>query len=69
MRKDFLAAALAAAVLAPMKGHAQERVCPQFLAQYCVERDDGAKETRMTNPCFAERDHVKVVHPGPCKKD
>jgi hypothetical protein len=68
MIRKFLAAALAAASLAPIKAPAQERVCPHFLAQYCVERDDGGQETRMTNPCLAERDHVKVVHPGPCNK-
>lgn len=71
MRRELLiiAAAFAGAKAGPLAAVAQERVCPQFLARYCVEREDGGHETRMTNPCFAERDHAKVVHPGPCEKE
>jgi hypothetical protein len=43
------------------------RVCPQYLTRYCVREPDGTISTVQTNPCFACKRHVRILHIGACK--
>jgi hypothetical protein len=43
------------------------RICPQYLTQSCVREHDGTISTVQTNPCFACRRHVRILHIGACK--
>jgi hypothetical protein len=44
------------------------RICPQFLARYCVVNRAGIRSTIWTNPCFARERHLRILYAGHCKK-
>jgi hypothetical protein len=60
-------AVAAAIILAPGQASACSRICPQYLAKYCVVAPDGQIETVWTNPCFACWAHLRVLYLGECK--
>ncbi len=67
--KVALLAALAAPLFAPGRAAAANgEICPQFEARYCIVNCDGRHLTVMTNPCFARREHLRVLHAGSCNK-
>ncbi len=43
------------------------KICPQFLAKYCVVNRDGRIATVWTNPCFAREGGLRILYPGSCK--
>ena len=53
--------------LGPRQSAACPRICPQFLAEYCVVEPDGQISTVETNPCFACRQHLRILYMGHCK--
>ena len=65
--KVALSAAVIGLALAPRETAACPRICPQFLAQYCVVEPDGNISTVWTNPCFACRQHIRILYSGACK--
>ena len=63
----FAATALTAISIAG-GDHAQaQKICPHFVAEYCVVEKDGARHTASTNPCFAEERGARVLHMGACE--
>ncbi len=42
-------------------------MCPQVEMEYCVRGKDGAKFTTWTNPCFAKKSGLHILHKGACK--
>lgn len=66
--KIALLAATVALTFAPSDGAAASRFCPQFLTQYCVVNAAGMRYTAETNPCFARREHLRILYRGQCKK-
>jgi hypothetical protein len=70
LRNAYKLAIFAAAIglaLAPREASACARICPQFLAQYCVVEPDGMISTVWTNPCFACWQHLRVLYQGQCR--
>ena len=51
----------------PHESVAAGRICPQYLARYCVEDADGIRSITWTNPCLAELKHLHVLHRGRCQ--
>ena len=47
---------------------AAARICPRFLARYCVVNAAGKRETIWTNPCFAREAHLRILYPGHCRR-
>ena len=43
------------------------KICPQFLAKYCVYNSSRLIFTAETNPCFAKQRHWTVIYGGQCK--
>jgi len=63
-------AALAFAALAGsavMATSAQAKICPQFIAKYCVYDKTQLIFTAFTNPCFASEKGWTVIYRGGCK--
>ncbi|MFY9628068.1 MAG: hypothetical protein WAK03_07945 [Methylocystis sp.] len=56
-------------VAAPPQPGAQQEICPQFLAAYCVAQPGGARMTMQTNPCLARQRGFEVVRRGACGQD
>lgn len=54
-------------ILAPGRASACSKICPQYLAQYCVVQPDGQIATVWTNPCFACWAHLRILYMGTCK--
>jgi hypothetical protein len=54
---------IAAATPAVAKG----KICPQFLARYCVMNKAHLIYTAWTNPCFASEQGLTVLYAGMCK--
>jgi hypothetical protein len=59
-----LIALTGAAVSAPS---AQAKICPQFIAKYCVYNKDHLIFSAFTNPCFASEKGWTVIYLGGCK--
>jgi hypothetical protein len=51
----------------PRQALACPRICPQFLTQYCVLEPDGTVSSVETNPCFACKQHLRILYQGACK--
>jgi hypothetical protein len=45
---------------------AASEICPMFLVQCCVINRDGLRYTAWTNPCFAKKKGLRVLHRGTC---
>jgi len=60
-------AAVSMLALAPGEVSAAPRFCPQFITKYCVMNSAGLIFTAFTNPCFAARQHLRVLYIGSCK--
>ncbi len=61
-----LTAALLATVAAP-DAVAKPKICPQFLAKYCVMNKADLIYTAWTNPCFASEQGLRILYAGACK--
>jgi hypothetical protein len=46
---------------------AKPKICPQFLAKYCVYNSSRLIFTAETNPCFAKQRHWTVIYAGQCR--
>ena len=46
---------------------AQAKICPQFVAKYCVYNKDHLIFSAFTNPCFASEKGWTVIYPGGCR--
>jgi hypothetical protein len=46
---------------------AKGKICPQFLARYCVVNKAHLIYTAWTNPCFASERGLTVLYAGMCK--
>ena len=46
---------------------AQAKICPQFIAKYCVYNKSHLIFTAFTNPCFASERGWTVIYMGGCK--
>ncbi len=69
-RHNFRKIAVFAAILwlgFPPHEAAAAKICPQFLARYCVV-NAGVRETIWTNPCFAREAHIRILYPGHCRR-
>jgi hypothetical protein len=46
---------------------AKPKICPQFLAKYCVMNKADLIYTTWTNPCFASEQGLRILYAGACK--
>ena len=59
--------AVAVVLLATIPAAAKVKICPQFLARYCVVNKAHLIYTAWTNPCFASERGLTVLYAGMCK--
>ena len=57
---------LVASASSPVQA-AAPKICPQFLAKYCVYNSSRLIFTAETNPCFAKQRHWTVIYGGQCR--
>lgn len=59
--KIAILAVVTGLIFAPSGASACSKICPQYLAQYCVVQPDGQIGTVWTNPCFACWQKLRIL--------